>query len=375
MRCLISTTIWLTAAALTCAAQPVRTPSPGDKVISPEVHSDGRVTFRLYAPQAREVTFSGALGVESSPKQPMTRDEDGIWSLTVGPLGPCTGTYQFTVDGVPVADPRNPAIKPAFRGPVSSLFLVPASPPAVWEPRPVPHGAVHAHWYRSPANDELRRFHVYTPPGYENGKGRFPVLYLLHGAGDTDAEWVGVGRANIVLDNLIAERKARPMIVVMPAGHISVPGEVRSPLGSFSAFEKDLLEGVIPAAEKLYRVTGRREQRALAGLSMGGGQTLNIGLRNLNRFSHLGVFSMGIRGEDFEKTHEAALANAERTNQALRLFWIACGERDFLWEAALKLDAVLSQHGIRHTFVKTPGGHVWMNWVKYLAEFSPLLFQ
>jgi enterochelin esterase-like enzyme len=375
MRFLISASFWLAAAALTCPAQPVRTPSPADKIVSPEVHADGRVTFRLFAPQAQEVLFSGALGVEPAPRQAMTKDEQGIWSITVGPLEPCTGNYQFVVDGVPVIDPRNPAIKPAFRGAGSSLFLVPANPPAIWEPRSVPHGSVHMHWYRSPANDELRRFHVYTPPGYETGKGRFPVLYLLHGAGDTDAEWVTVGRTNIVLDNLIAERKARPMIVVMPMGHISVRGEQRAPLGAGAAFEKDLIEGVIPAAEKLYRVAGKREQRSLAGLSMGGAQTLHVGLRNLDRFSHLGVFSMGIRGNDFEKTHAAVLGDAEKTNKALRLFWIACGEKDFLWESALKLEAGLKAHNIRHTFVKTPGGHVWMNWVKYLAEFTPLLFQ
>ncbi len=352
-----------------------RTPSPADKVISPEVQPDRRVTFRLYAPQAKEVIFRGSLGIVSFSKEPMTKDEMGIWSLTLGPLEPATGDYQFVVDGVTMTDPRNPAIKPAFRGAASSLLLIPASPPAIWEAREVPHGAVHMHWYQSPANGEVRRFHVYTPPGYERGKGKYPVLYLLHGAGDTDAEWVGVGRANVVVDNLIAERKAKPMVVVMPLGHIFKEGVQVGPGSRFvDLFEKDLLQGVIPAVERTYRVSRKREDRALAGLSMGGAQTLAVGLANLSLFSQLGVFSMGFRGDDFVKQYPA-VASPEKTNAQLKLFWIACGDKDFLWESAMKLDSALSENKIRHTFVKTSGGHVWMNWVKYLSDFAPMLFQ
>lgn len=362
---------WLAGAAF---SQPARTPSLADQVVSPEIQADRRVTFRLYAPQAREVIFRGSLGVQPVPKQAMTKDSNGIWSVTLGPLEPCTGDYQFLVDGVPVIDPRNPAIKPAFRGAGSSLFLVPGEPPAVWEPQKVAHGAVHMHWYQSPANDELRRFHVYTPAAYEQGKTRFPVLYLLHGAGDTDAEWVSVGRANIVLDNLIAGGKARPMIVVMPFGHISKPGMTQGPGRFLELFEQDLIQGVIPQVEKLYRVSTKREDRAIAGLSMGGMQSLGVGLGNLKLFSQIGVFSMGLRGE-IDPRYAPVLADPEKTNQQLKLFWIACGNQDFLWEAAQKLDATLTEHKIRHTFVKSEGGHVWMNWVKYLAEFAPLLFR
>lgn len=324
---------------------------------------------------AKEVVLHGSVGVDPLPKQPLTKDDNGIWSTTVGPVQPCTGDYQFVVDGVTVVDPRNPAIKPAFRGAASSLFLVPGGSAVIWEPRPVPHGAVHVHWYRSPANEELRRFHVYTPPAYESGKGRYPVLYLLHGAGDTDAEWVGVGRANIVLDNLIAEGKARAMIVVMPAGHIWKPGLAPGPgWRFFEPFETDLLKGILPEVEKLYRVSGNRDHRAIAGLSMGGAQALAVGLGNLPLFSHVGVFSMGLR-EEMDPRYQPVLADPDKTNRQLKLFWIACGEKDFLWEAALKLDATLTEHKVRHTFVKTAGGHVWMNWIKYLADFAPLLFR
>jgi enterochelin esterase family protein len=356
-------------------AQPARAPDPAERVVSPEIHTDRRVTFRIHAPLAREVVLRGSVGVQSLPKQVLARDEEGIWSVTLGPFEPCTGDYQFVVDGVTVVDPRNSAIKPAFRGAASSLFLVPGEPRAVWESRSVAHGAVHLHWYQSPANGELRRFHVYTPPGYEKGMRRYPVLYLLHGAGDTDAEWISVGRANVVLDNLIAEGRAKPMVVVMPFGHISKPGLTPGPVSRFiELFEADLLKGVVPEVEKLYRVSGKRNDRAIAGLSMGGAQSLAVGLGNLPLFSQIGVFSMGLRGE-MDPRYEPVLSNPEKTNEQLGLFWIACGDKDFLWEAALKLDATLTDHKIRHTFVKTEGGHVWMNWIKYLADFAPLLFQ
>ncbi len=335
-------------------AQPARTPSPAERVVSPEISADRHVTFRLYAPAADEVTVRGNMGVVPL-KESLAKDAEGVWSVTAGPFEPCTGDYQFSVDGVPVVDPRNPAVKLAYRGAGSSLLLIPANPPAVWEAHGVAHGSVHMHWYQSPANDELRRFHVYTPAGYERGKGKYPVLYLLHGSGDTDSEWVGVGRANVVLDNLIAEGKAKPMIVVMPFGHISKAGAAQGP-GSRSneLFETDLIKGVIPEAERLYRVSTKRSDRAIAGLSMGGGQSLSVGLGNLALFSQVGVFSMGLRGE-FGARYKDVLANSDKTNGQLKLFWIACGEKDFLWESAQKLDSTLTEHKIRHTFVKERG--------------------
>jgi len=337
------------------------------------------VTFRLAAPKAQEVLLRGTW-MEGQESAKLAKDEKGTWSVTVGPLPPSTHSYSFVVDGVTIIDPRNSQIKRGSRGAGSSLLLVPGDPPAVWEIRKAPRGTVHVHWYESAAAGDVRSFHVYTPPGYESGRGtRFPVLYLLHGAGDTDREWVEVGRANIVLDNLIAEGKAKPMVVVMPYGHATPPATAmatpESRARATNLFEKDLLDSVMPLAEKTYRISARREDRAIMGLSMGGGQALNIGLRNLDRFSHIGVFSMGLRGEEFEKEHAKVLGDPEGTNKKIKLFWVGCGEKDFLWEAALKLDETLARHNIKHAFHKSEGGHIWMNWVIYLSQVAPLLFR
>ncbi len=353
---------------------------PAAPIVSPEIRPDNSVTFRLAAPEAKEVVLRILVDSENR-KLPMTKDDQGVWSVTVPPLEPGLTDYSFILDGVAIIDPRNPLKKQAARGAGTSQLVIPGDPPRLWEMRTVPHGTVHVHWYRSPSWNVIRRFHVYTPPGYETGRSRYPVLYLLHGSGDTDREWVETGKANLILDNLIAQDRAKPMIIVMPDGH-----GPQQPAGRVSEierqrqavfFERDLTEGVIGEVEKLYRAERSREFRALAGLSMGGGQSLDIGLKRLDLFSHIGVFSMGLRGaeEDFIRDHEAAFASADETNASLKLFWIACGEKDFLWSSAERLDTLLTKSQIRHTFRKTTGGHVWINWAKYLGEFAPLLFK
>jgi enterochelin esterase-like enzyme len=217
--------------------------------------------------------------------------------------------------------------------------------------------------------------HVYTPPGYATSSQRYPVLYLLHGAGDNDQSWLMAGRANFIFDNLIAAGKAKPMIVVMPAGHTR-PG----PTGAQApdAFARDLLGDVVPYVERNYRILPGREQRAIAGLSMGGQQTLNVGLTNLDKFSQLGVFSSGWFGQEgaatFAKNNAAVLADP-KINDRIRLFWFATGKDDFVLASTKAALALLDEHKIRHSFKETEGGHTWPNWRAYLNEFAPLLFR
>ena len=350
-------------------------PKIQDTIVSPEVLPDGKVIFRLFAPKASEAFLRGEW-MEGATRVALARgSEDGIWATTIEGLEPNIYSYSFIVDGMSVSDPRNPRLKLGVRG-YTSLVEIPGTPPQPWELQSVPHGTVHAHWYASTATNTTRRFHVYTPPGYEATKARHPVLYLLHGAGDTDYEWVDTGRANRIFDNLIAQGKAKPMIVVMPDGHAvpaSAPPESRT--RNTEVFGKDLIENVIPLVERTYRASPRREDRAIAGLSMGGGQSLEVGLGNLDRFSHIGVFSMGLRGDDFLKRHEKVFSKPEAANKQLKLFWIACGEKDFLWQAAEKLDSTLTAQKIQHTFKKTPGAHTWVVWRIYLSEFGTLLFR
>ena len=351
-----------------------------ENFISPEVHGDARVTFRLLAPKAAEVTLRGEW-MEGQVRAALVKDDQGLWSVTVGPLRPDLYSYSFTVDGLTISDPRNPVLKPGARS-YSSLVDIPGPEVAFHALRPVPHGDLHIHHYSSAALGAVRRIHVYTPPGYaSNPKQRYPVLYLLHGSGDTDAEWSSVGRAGWILDNLIAGGKAQPMLIVMPNGH-ATDARDRDPAArgqNTAKFEAELTGDIIPLVEKTYRVEARRERRALVGLSMGGMQSLNIGLAHLNLFSHIGVFSAGIGGrlgtvQDFENKFQAVLSKPEATNKQLALFWIGCGKTDFLFQSVQELIGTLKKNGVRHVYHESEGGHVWWNWRMYLAELAPLLF-
>ena len=343
-----------------------------------EVAPDRTVTFRLRAPEATDVKVFGDF-IQGAPD--MKKAEDGVWSVTVGPIAPAIYTYNFRVNGVKVLDPLNPAIK-LGEGGSESIFEVHGETPAPYDMQDVPHGTVHENWYESKTLNVWRRIDVYTPPGYEAGKSTYPVMYLLHGSGDTENGWVKIGRANFIFDNLIAAGKAKPMIVVMPYGRARqdvylgpapVPAQPLDP----KAFENDLLKDVMPFAEKFYRISAKPADRAIAGLSMGGGQALSIGLNHLDIFHNVGAFSAGggVRPDGMEAQYKDLLADPPATNKKLKLFYIACGKADGLFAGSQALHDTLAKHEIKHVFVPSEEGHVWRNWRNYLADFTPQLFR
>lgn len=361
-------------AALALSFLALAQPPPRDTLVSPEVRADRRVTFRIRAPKSSRVTLFGSwmpLGTE----EPMTKDADGIWSVTAGPLAPNGYLYTFNVDGLTIADPVNPNVKLRQRT-SASLVEVPGNPPALWEARNVPHGGVEINWLQSRVIGDTRQVWVYTPPGYEKtASARYPVLYLFHGSGDVAASWTQAGRANLILDSLIAEKKAAPMIVVMPLGHAVPFGSAQEVQAKNTPlFEEYLLKEVMPWAESKYRVAPGRLNRAIAGLSMGGGQSSNIGFGHLDLFSAVGVFSSS-GGPEFANRHKAALADSKGTNSKIVTFWIAIGKQDAGLTRAQQFSALLDQNQIKHIYVETDGGHVWAVWRWCLGEFAPLLFR
>lgn len=360
--------------------------TPAPAFVSPEVLADRRVTFRIFAPRADEVRLAGSDIPRNVPAALMAKADNGVWEVTVGPLPPGAYRYNFTVNGVSVIDPRSPAISESNNN-VWSLVYVPGAD--FMDTKDVPHGAVAAVTYYSTALKKVRRMHVYTPPGYDMGGGKFPVFYLLHGAGDGDDSWSSVGRAGFILDNLIAAKKARPMIVVMPAGHTSQTtgaGGGRGPAAA-DEFVQDFVQDIMPHVEKHYRVIADRAHRAIAGLSMGGGQTLNIAIPHLDQFTYVGVFSAGLLGSfgrgrgpaappdpAWEQQHLAALDNAAM-RKGLKLFWFATGAEDGLMPTTTGTVEIFKKHGFTPVFKESPGGHTWLNWRDYLNEFAPQLFQ
>ena len=362
-------TVAATSIAQPPAARPRRVQ---DTLTSPVIAADGRVTFQLYAPKATHVVLRSE-GPAPFASQPLVKGDSGVWRLTTQ-VPADLYIYWYDVDGVAVADPRNnrPRVNMTT---VRSLLEVPGSAAEFFAERPVPHGQVAAVHYLSKSLGVPRRMHVYTPADYATSNQRYPVLYLLHGGGDNDLSWLMAGRANFILDNLIAAGKAKPMIVVMPAGHTPpAPGGAQVP----DAFARDLLGDVMPYVERNYRTLPEGDQRAIAGLSMGGQQTLNVGLTNLDRFSYLGVFSSGWFGENgaatFARNNQALLSD-QKLNDRIRLFWIATGKDDFVMPSTKATLALLDQHKIRYDYKETEGGHTWPNWRAYLNEFAPLLFR
>jgi enterochelin esterase family protein len=369
------------------AQPPARQRTPNDTLKSIEVAADHRVTFRIYAPKASDVSVGGDFGAGGK----LTKDEQGVWSITVGPLTPDFYSYTFNVDGVRTVDPKNPMVKQGI-GNVDSLFLVPGDEAEFETTRDVPHGEIRAAWYRSGTLNEPRRLHVYTPPGYDANSDRYPVLYLLHGGGDEDSGWSTVGRAGFILDNLLAANKARPMIVVMPNGSLPRPAnlprftpgtppspEFRSAMESLqNRFTDEFLKEIIPFVEKNYRVLMGRENRAIAGLSMGGGQTLRVLTTHPDQFAYVGIWSAGLFGgnaEEWEKRNAEFLDQAEKVNEAVKLLSVSVGDKDFLLAASNSLVDVLKKRGIKHEVHISGGGHTWINWRHYLSEFAPKLFQ
>jgi len=343
---------------------------------SPEVHADGRVTFRFRAQNAKEVLLSR----EGAERHAMQKDDQGVWTLTTGPFEPDLYGYTFIVDGVSVVDPLNSQTKPNLLN-IASVVHVPGPPSLPWEVANVAHGTVHHHFYKSGVVGDERDFFVYTPPGYDAAAARpYPTLYLLHGFSDDASAWTAVGRAHVILDNLIAQGHAKPMLVVMPLGYgapelVSRTGsglrDARLRQRSYEKFRDALLTEVMPQIEGAYRVSKTRTSRAIAGLSMGGAESLFVGLNALNRFAWIGAFSSGGLPEDFNATFPALDA---KVNAQLSVLWIACGTEDRLVEENRKFRDWLMSKGIRSTGVETPGAHTWMVWRRNLASFASLLF-
>jgi enterochelin esterase-like enzyme len=345
---------------------------PGD-VRSPEILPDRRVTFRVAAPAASSASVTCEC-VRGGKPTPMQRGADGVWSATLGPFEPDIYEYYLTVDGVDNLDQRNPVVKYNHRpNLIGSILEVPGRS-MFYDIRPVPHGTISIRYYPSASTGGTRRVFIYTPPGYERSRSSYPVLYLLHGAGGDETVWTNYGRVNHILDNLIAERKAAPMIVVMPFGfaypwHMAVPTEKQR-----RDFERDLLTDLMPFAESEYRVERRRDRRALMGLSMGGGQTLAIGLRHLDVFSRIGVFSSSA-GPDPRTALKDVAANAADVSRKLKLFWIGIGSGDPAFAGAKATSAFLKSAGIEHTFHVVPDEeHTWIVWRRFLLETAPMLW-
>lgn len=380
---------WSSSALAQPAAAPPRGRGPqGPQVISPEIAADRHVTFRILAAHAEKVHLSAGDIPGNGPGAEMTKGTNGVWEVTLGPIDPGAYRYNFNVDGVPVIDPRNPDISESNNN-VWSLVYVPGSD--FMDTRDVPHGAVAAVTYYSKTLQKFRRMHVYTPPGYENGHGKFPVFYLLHGAGDCDEAWTSVGRAGFILDNLIAGGRVKPMVVVMPAGHTRTFGFGRGggPRPQTDEFVQDFLNDIMPCVEKSYRVYTDQKHRAIAGLSMGGGQTINIAIPNLDKFAYVGVYSSGIfgilgrgpganadrpEGPSWEEQHRAVLDNP-KLKKGLKLFWFSTGKDDFLIGTTRATVEMFKKHGFQPVFLESPGAHTWINWRNYLNEFAPQLFR
>jgi Enterochelin esterase and related enzymes len=347
-------------------------------IVSPEVQPDHRVTFRLRAPNAKEVSVS----IEGSEKPlPMQKDDRDVWSVTSDPLPPDYYGYSFTVDGVGLLDPSNYRTKPNFLYRASEVYVPgPASLP--WEVGAVPHGEIHRHFYKSGVVGDDRDFFVYTPPGYDpRGKQTYPVLYLLHGYSDDASGWTAVGRGNVILDSLIAQGKAKPMLIVMPLGYgepkVLTPnsGVFRDPSitqRNLDKFRQALLTEVIPRVEAAYLVKKDRNSRAIAGLSMGGAESLLTGLNTLDKFSWIGAFSSGGITQEFDKEFPAL---DSKSNSQIRLLWIACGTEDHLIDINRSLRTWLASKSIQHADIETPGSHTWMVWRRNLADFAALLFR
>ncbi|HKD08912.1 MAG TPA: alpha/beta hydrolase-fold protein [Bryobacteraceae bacterium] len=354
----------------------------GPAVVSPHIESDGRVTFRIYAPQASAVTVNGdiagglvpAEGSAPTPAVTMTKGADGIWSgVTVRAVKPGAWRYTFGVDGATTVDSRNTLTSPS-QTQVQSLLVIPGD---FSETRDVPHGAVSQVRYVASALSNARReMYVYTPPGYEKGAGIYPVLYLIHGGGDTALSWSTIGRANDILDNLVTEKKAKPMIIVMPSGWTPSGGQVMTSDANKDPFNAEMLKDILPYIESHYRTRATADSRALSGLSMGGIQTLNTGLHNIGTFSYIAVMSSGwISEEDRQFFYKSEAAKIPTYNSKLKLFWWGWGQTDIARENGLAVINTLKNQGVRIETMETPGGHEWANWRLYLHEIAPKLFQ
>ena len=368
-----------------CLQKSWRDPPPTYKSV--EVLGDGRLTFRVCAPLAKEarVTSSDIPDVIPSGMNdgiatglPMVRDQTGLWSATTeGPVAADTYRFNFQVDGAAVPDPRGTTWSQQVSG-ITTTLEVPGPAGAFQSYNlSVPHGVVSVVEYWSKSLNLKRQAHVYTPPGYMEGSRRYPVLYLVHGAGDSDDSWTSVGHAQYILDNLIASGKAKPMIIIMPAGH--TPARPGRGLLRNEDFGNDLIRDVIPMVDGSFRTLTRPRDRAMAGLSMGGAHTINFGLTHPDLFRYIGIFSMGLGLEggpaefsEFKQSNAIALRDAAKDMQ---LVYYAVGRNDFLYASIAPTRAMFDEVGIHTTYVESEGGHTWINWRRYLNDFAPKLFR
>jgi enterochelin esterase family protein len=361
-------------------------PPRGPFIISPQVNADKMVTFRYLAPFAKEVKLSAQF--EKAPVS-MSKDTAGVWSVTVGPVKPDIYPYSFSVDGITVMDPSNTSYFPNERF-KASLADIPADTPLIHSIKNVPHGTVSYEYYSS-IEGTTGSLVVYTPPGYtKNTSVKYPVFYLISGTTDTEETWFKVGRTNFILDNLIAEGKAKPMIVVMPYGNIaarlaeqkrtSKPAdptdrEGADALNRAKSFEIDLVNNVLPYVEKNYRTINNKDNRAIGGFSRGGGQTLRTAFGNMDKFSWICAYSSYLSPQEMEKNYKTIYENPEQTNRQLKLLWVSVGNEDFLYKPTVEFMDFLKAKNLRYKSLITSGGHTWMNTKIYLAATAPLLFQ
>ncbi|GGB81566.1 alpha/beta hydrolase [Dyadobacter sediminis] len=331
---------------------------------SPEVHADNRITFKYFSKKAQKVMVSGEF---LTAPQAMIRDTSSIWSVTVGPVKPDIYPYAFTVDSVQLADPSNTQIftNERFK---RSIVEIPGKTPLVHSLQNVPHGKISYRYYQSKTLGTTRQMLVYTPPGFKpNGTKKYPVLYLIHGGSDTEETWTKVGRANFIADNLISQGKAIEMIIVMPYGNVRP-----APMADFT---KDVVSDIIPFVESNYPVLTDSKHRAIAGFSVGGGQTLNIGLTNTDKFAYICSYAPYTATEEFQKNFSNYAPDANKINSQLKLFTISVGTDDFLYESVKKNIAMFEDKKIRVKSYIVLGGHTWMNCKQYLATTLQEIFK
>ena len=372
----MNSTLVLTAVAAGCLALPfnarAQRPRP-PQIESPIVHPDRTVTFNFRAPTAKKVEVTTQFTRGNQELQP---DTNGVWSITLGPAEPNLYPYNFIVDGVSVADPSNLDLFPNERF-KSSMVDIPGDKPAIYAAQNVPHGDVTYCFYHS-AKLGIRPLIVYTPPGYRDSAGKYPVFYLVSGTTDTEETWFKVGRVNFILDNLIAQKKAVPMVVVLPYGNMLTGTPDPTTLQAaemYQVFTDELVGGIMPYVERHYRVSTDRTQRAIAGFSRGGGQSLFAGLSNLDKFAWIGSYSAYLTPQVFEKYFSQLAEHPDATNQKLKLLWLGVGREDFLYQQAVTFDDFLTAKKIAHKSMVTGGGHTWMNARHYLAETLSLYFK
>lgn len=352
---------------------PAQTPRP-PLLQSPVVHPDRRVTFSVRAPNAQKVELSGQF---QKGNVPLTKETNGVWSVTVGPVEPNLYPYNFVVDGIGIADSANPDVFPNERF-KPSLVDVPGDGPSLHSVQDVPHGEVSHLFYESKTLRRTRPLVVYTPPGYRTGSERYPVLYLVSGTTDTEETWFRAGRMNFILDNLIAQKKAVPMVVVMPYGNMMMgtpPPTSPQAADMYRVFHDELLGDILPFVESRFRVLADREKRAIAGFSRGGGQSLFTAFNSLDRFAYVGSYAAYLTPEVCNTHFSGILSKPEETNRRLKLLWLGVGTEDFLHKQAEEFDRFLREKGIEHRSLVTGGGHTWMNARHYLAETLPLFFR